>query len=511
MPIIAACHAFLTTHATGQWYETYCLKDKETHGYLHTIQRGMAILRVEIPREPKTLRVFYWFYNLQDAIHFNEFVGTTMKKETHELIITPRCRMFYDIDLELTEFQQAEFADHFGFDLYETNELDSMDEIGKRLATVVKDATLISFAEHGISDVDLAGFDWMFTMRNRSKGVDRFKISIHLITNIIVPLAACVAISDDVRNDALPNNINTLGISEIICDALVAAIDVTQYHNNGSLSLPFSTKEEKYTNWIIRPYNIPHQRYLLSNEDQFSICDLDLSGYNIVDKCNIVGIEANPDFVKAALAHVNNISDYDPRVWDINASILKRSTMYVKRYAPSMCSICKRYHDSDNTLFLIFNSELGIASWKCARCPTMKAIVFYEEDLSNDNDDELSAFAKKHSGPAKKCISSTPTKLPVVADADIEVFAKKHTTLRALSIEIDDPFDVVHWQPPVFYRRGPALVLDTNIDWKCDPSATYTYEKKASSKSAKIPQTVTRKVPLIAPPKELEEYGSDEE
>lgn len=396
MPIISECYQFLQNKAIGQWKETYRFKDKDTDEYVHPIQRGMLLLRVETGQK----RAFYWIYNIQDAIRFNEFVGLQLKAEAHEIILTPRIRLFFDIDLPLDEFQKNEFADHYGFDLSDDNETETMDEVGKRVAVAFKDSVMISFEEHGLDvETDLVGFDYIYTMRNRSIDNDGFKISIHLITNLMLSMNACSAIVANIKSEVIPNNIEVLGINSEMSELMISSIDETQYRRHGSLSLPFGTKKTsngEYTNWLYRDYSIPNQKYFLTIEDQFMLDNLDLSGYNIRDAVNMDRLDASPEFVKEALNHVSNIKDYNSRVWDINASILKRSTMYVKRYASSFCSICDRTHDNDNTMFLIFNSDKGIASWKCARNPDMDAIVFYTREDHEDEGD-INAFLNKHS------------------------------------------------------------------------------------------------------------------
>ncbi len=392
MPILESCYSFLQQNAIGKWFESYTMKNKETDNYLHPIQRGMCLLRVEI----KTQRVFYWLYNIDDAIRFNEFVGMKLKAEAHEVILTSRVKLFYDIDLKLDEFEKHELIDYFGFNSSIMSEMQIMNEVAKRVAIIFKDATLISLEENGLDiDTDLNGFDWMYTLRNRPIANDGFKISIHLITNLIVSIKACCAISKHIKEDIIKSNIEVLGINDTISELLTESIDQMQYRPRGSLSLPYGTKQVDnidYTNWIYKNYNIPGQRYFITVEDQFSIREIDLSGYNIIEK-NTYRNEACPKFINEALQHVNNIKDYNPHVWDLNSSILKGSTMFVKRYAPSMCSICERIHDNDNTLFLIFNSEYGIASWKCARQPNMKPIIFYRKEIQ---------FKFVHSGNAKQ-------------------------------------------------------------------------------------------------------------
>ncbi len=394
MSIIPECADYLNENAIGQWFESY--RFKKDDDYLHPVNRDMVLLRVEL----NSKRAFYWIYNIDDALAFNRYVGISLKGEAHEIIIANSCRFFYDIDLQLSAFEQEDFAEHYGLPI-DSNE--SMDILGRYLANLFKEATIISLEEHG-NDVDdeLYGFDWMYTMRNRPTA-NGFKISIHLITNIFVSLRACAAIAEDVKHHAILNNVSLLGITEDMATILCEAIDETQYRPRGSLGLPYGTKlsnGDYRTSFIDKEYAIPNQYYFITIDDAFALKTTNLSQYNIIEK-NLSGATASPEFVQEALKHINNVKDYNPRVWDINASILKRSTMYVKRHAPSMCSVCDRVHDNDNTLFLIFNSDRGIASWKCSRMPSMKPIVFYTKEIveassSVGSDDEIEAFANKY-------------------------------------------------------------------------------------------------------------------
>ena len=485
MSIIPECFRFLSENASGEWHESYRFKDKDTDEYLHPVRRDMLLLRVETG----TKRAMYWIYNIQDAIRFNEFVGMKMKAEAHEIITTHRCRLFFDIDLSLDEFQKNDFAEHYGIALPEQNENQEMDDVGKQIANVFKDAVLISLEEHGLDiDTDLSGFDFMFTMRNRILDDDGFKISIHLITNLIVPLKACSAIINHIKTEVLQQNLEVLGINENMVGALVDSIDEAQYRRHGSLSLPYGSKRAKSgicTNWIYHDYSIPNQRYFITIDDQFSINEVDLSNYNIADSSAYAISDVNPEFVKLALQNVHNIKDYNSRVWDINASILKRSTMYVKRYAPSMCSICKRTHESDNTLFLIFNSERGTASWKCARNAMMKPIVFFQQDDDNSNiTDDVESFASKYSknrsqSKTRTLPQSKTRTLPqepikknfeIEAPDDVEAFATKHSALKVISTkDIEDPFDKAPYRPKKSFMNKspiPKQYEDTNME--CD-------------------------------------------
>jgi hypothetical protein len=155
-----------------------------------------------------------------------------------------------------------------------------------------------------------------------------------------------------------------------------------------------------YTSRICKDFGISNQSYFITVDDQHSLRNININEYDIAES-SLCMEDADPDFVNAALKHIKNIKDYDPRVWDINTSMAKHSTMYVRRYSPSWCSICKRTHDNDNTLFIIFNSDVGTASWKCIRMPSMKPIVFYMSEDTSIDDSDIEAFASKHAAPKK--------------------------------------------------------------------------------------------------------------
>lgn len=391
--IIPECASFLLENATGVWYESYRLKDPETNGLIHNIEHGMIVLRVEKNKQ----RAFYWISNIADAASFNEFVGLKFKGEAHELILSPRCRFFYDIDLTLDEMEKHELSNLYSYRCCHKNEITIMETIGAKLANVFKDATIISLQEHGIDSSDLNGFDWMFTMRNRKMANDGFKISIHLITNMCISLNGCSAIAHHVKSDVIPDNVEALGIHPDIVNLLIDSIDSNQYRPRGSLGLPFGTKPTdtgSHTSWLYKSYDIPHQHYFITSIDKYTLSNINLSRYDLKQEETKTRLYSavSPEFVKEALKHVGNIKDYDPRVFDVSASQLKNGTMYVKRYAPSMCSVCNRIHDNDNTLFLIFNSDQRVARWLCKHNKEMGSVVFYRQKYRSFKPSDGNAF-----------------------------------------------------------------------------------------------------------------------
>lgn len=374
MPVFSKCFDFLRDNAMGTWYESYYLINKNEDTFVHNIQRNTIVLRVELHKK----RAFYWFYNIRDAIAFNEFVSFELRSETHEIIISGRCRLFYDIDMKLSEFEKNELSERYNLHIDQHNQIDVMEYIGMQFAEIFKNATIVSLEEHGIyEDTDLANFDWMATMRNRPTADDGFKISLHIITNIMAPVKVCAAIIKNVKNDVIPKNQKYLNIDDYVADLLCSSIDANPCKFRGSLSLPYGTKKTdtgEYHNVIKQDYDVPNQRFFLTITDQYVINDLDFEQYKV--ESNTPATQpVDSDFVSRAIAHIHNISDYSDDVWDVQSSVLKKSFMYVKRCRPSSCSLCLRVHDNDNTLFLIFDSTRGVASWKCTHNDA-KARVF---------------------------------------------------------------------------------------------------------------------------------------
>ncbi|KAE8978815.1 hypothetical protein PF005_g25122 [Phytophthora fragariae] len=173
------------------------------------------------------------------------------------------------------------------------------------------------------------------------------------------------------------------------------AIDPAQYRQHGSLGLPYGTKNGN-TSFTIREYVRPSQSYFLTMSDGFVIEDVDTSSYNVKPVSTFCA-EANGDFVKQALEHVDTIPDYTKDAFDRSFTWFKGHSMYIKRRAPSHCSICNKRHDNDNTLKLFFDSDKRYATWNCIRAKTKSKCFFRVEQPVAD--DEIEAFIYRKSKP----------------------------------------------------------------------------------------------------------------
>ncbi len=396
MAILSSCYEFLSEHANATWYESFRIYENNTDKYVHQVNNSLILIRVETGNNK---RAFYWLYSQQDAISFNEHVGHVLKWEAHEIIIRDKCKLFFDIDLLLDELTQCEFANAFNIELSETNMIESMNTIGRRVAEAIEESIIHSLYIN--SNVNSEDIDFMYTMRNRYKNLQSkdFKISIHLITNIFVSVHACSAIAKDIKENVLQENYTDLGLDDNIFSYIVDAIDDSQYRLKGSLGLPHGVKHsnnKQYKNTIYKPFGMPNQTYLITVDNEFNVKDIDLDNYDIQSTLIRDNRIVDTEFVNEALRNVGNIKEYNSYTWDLNSSMTKGGTMYVKRRRSSRCSVCERIHDNDNTLFLIFDSVNGIASWKCSKNKSMKAIPFYvKEEEQDDDEDDIEMFIAK--------------------------------------------------------------------------------------------------------------------
>jgi hypothetical protein len=386
-------------NAKCEYFCEYSLLKKGTQEYYHNV-RDAVVLRVELS---KSSRRFYWIYNEYVATAFAGYIGNALKLEAHDIICSPRCRMFFDIDLKLDEMKLDDLATHFEVNRGNT----IMDAVGDKLTQCYIKALKTSLEEHGIDDNDTSAIDYLATMRNRQTDGGHYKISIHIITNAMFMVSMCRAIIDDIKSNIIPKNIEALGLCEDCVDLINEAVDVQPYGRNKSLSMPHGYKDHNYQSWISRNYVLSGQSSLLTKCDVWTVYDMMPVGYNIDSKSLSSG-RSSQEFVARALAHVSNIPDWSNEVFSANADSLKMSVfIQTRRHTPSHCSICNRTHDKDNTLKLIFNEGAGLAMWKCIRS-NERAKIFYTEDTEMDEDD-IQAFAKKVS-----------TKAPIAEIADPE-------------------------------------------------------------------------------------------
>ena len=410
---------YLRDNAKGQWYQSYKIKDGNTDGFMHQLSGIVMLIRVNYPE----MLGFFWMYKMADAHILIDYVHKNLHLEAHEIIINDRIKLFYDIDMEITDSELQDMIDYY--EEY-SNETDlTIDDVARHLAHLYFDATLASLEEHGNDLEQMQNIvDIMYTTRNRPiSNNDKFKISIHLITNIVCNIQECKAIVEHVRNSILyhPDEYG-LEYPDNYCEMIVNAIDVQPYHRFGSLAIHGGRKivnNVEYINQIQQQFQLKSEEPFITRFDNVPT-NISFREYNVVTIYNNnSNTTVSKEFIDAVLSHIHKIPYYNANDWDLDAATYKGCTAIVKRLNPSYCEICERQHDLDNTLILVFDEEWQIGAWKCMHNRNIKSRIFFR-DYKNDND--LDQFAKTF---GRKTIMSKYETTDSVDPIKIETYTEK--------------------------------------------------------------------------------------
>lgn len=410
---------YLRDNAKGQWYQSYKIKDGNTDGFMHQLSGIVMLIRVNYPE----MLGFFWMYKMADAHILIDYVHKNLHLEAHEIIINDRIKLFYDIDMEITDSELQDMIDYY--EEY-SNETDlTIDDVARHLAHLYFDATLASLEEHGNDLEQMQNIvDIMYTTRNRPiSNNDKFKISIHLITNIVCNIQECKAIVEHVRNSILyhPDEYG-LEYPDNYCEMIVNAIDVQPYHRFGSLAIHGGRKivnNVEYINQIQQQFQLKSEEPFITRFDNVPT-NISFREYNVVTTYNNnSNTTVSKEFIDAVLSHIHKIPYYNANDWDLDAATYKGCTAIVKRLNPSYCEICERQHDLDNTLILVFNEEWQIGAWKCMHNRNIKSRIFFR-DYKNDND--LDQFAETF---GRKTIMSKYETTDSVDPIKIETYTEK--------------------------------------------------------------------------------------
>lgn len=363
---VAECIQWLKGNSKSMtFHATHKFKKADEEGYLHSL-RGCSLLRVEFGND---IRRFFWIYNKDVADRFVEYINFSLKIEAHEMIMPTKCRFFLDIDLELDLDDKEHIIEQLlnedvSGDVYQ------LDSLSNKLIDIYATAIKYSLEDHSIDATEI-GFDYCATIRNRED-----KISIHLITNMILSHAENKAIAGSVK-EMLNDYQENLKLDDYSATMLSKAIDDKQYRKHGSLALLHGWKKGVQST-IAKDWVVPNQSYWLTRSDEW-IANVDdiITNYDIKTVSQYSNKEASNDFISAALQHVGSIPIYDPKYFDIERLRGEGCFRRPARTSPSHCSVCDKKHDRDHNLVLIFNEEQGFATWKCNRSPESKAKRFY--------------------------------------------------------------------------------------------------------------------------------------
>jgi hypothetical protein len=354
-----------------KYHSSPVLLDKETREYKFPVERSTYVIRVEKDEQ----RRFFWIDGTYQVEQFVEFIGKEFQGEAHEIIVKGGNRMFFDIDLKLTEEELDDLTMHF--------DSDNIDELAKSIAEVYNESILLSLENKGIDREELSElkgqvieYDYAYLTRNRV--IDSgYKISIHLLTNLMMHTERCSAIAADCKEMLL--DAYDLGLPTDIGKLLAEAIDTMPYHKNGSLSMQYGCKVvdgKTYHNVLAKPFYLSNTTYLIT-DSHMCLCNVDLSAYPLRERVQQSLADFEGDFMQHALEAVRGIEGIE--AFDMDLARQYGNNLIPRRMQPSHCSACDRIHDSDNTLMLSFNEEKKCCWWKCTHDHHKKWHPFYKE------------------------------------------------------------------------------------------------------------------------------------
>lgn len=378
---------YLREHAEANWYQSYRIKESGTDTYCHDLNGLDMIIRVnfqEVTNSNQTnMYGFYWLYNMNDVHLLIQYVHEQLKLEAHEIIVKPTIKLFYDIDMQLTQTDLTRMIDYYG-EYSGEYDLD-INDVARHLANLYFDATLASLVEHGndIEQLQMSA-DMMYTSRNRAVNQSKYKLSIHVITNIVCSIEQCRAVVEDVKNNILHNpQDHDLDYDEASHELIINAIDVQPYHKLGSLAITGGRKVVdgvEHVNELQQSFQLHTEEPFITRIDVVSN-KINFSQYPVtISYSGDVGGVVSPEFVKQVYEYIHKVPYFNHSDWDLDAASYKGCVAIIRRVHPSFCAICERQHDLDNTLMIVFNEERGTGAWKCLRARDVKAKVFYRVD-----------------------------------------------------------------------------------------------------------------------------------
>jgi len=378
---------YLREHAEANWYQSYRIKESGTDTYCHDLNGLDMIIRVnfqEVTNSNQTnMYGFYWLYNMNDVHLLIQYIHEQLKLEAHEIIVKPTIKLFYDIDMQLTQTDLTRMIDYYG-EYSGEYDLD-INDVARHLANLYFDATLASLVEHGndIEQLQMSA-DMMYTSRNRAVNQSKYKLSIHVITNIVCSIEQCRAVVEDVKNNILHNpQDHDLDYDEASHELIINAIDVQPYHKLGSLAITGGRKVVdgvEHVNELQQSFQLHTEEPFITRIDMVSN-KINFSQYPVtISYSGDVGGVVSPEFVKQVYEYIHKVPYFNHSDWDLDAASYKGCVAIIRRVHPSFCAICERQHDLDNTLMIVFNEERGTGAWKCLRARDVKAKVFYRDD-----------------------------------------------------------------------------------------------------------------------------------
>jgi hypothetical protein len=478
---------YLRDNAEGNWFQSYRIKEQNSDNFIHDLNGLEILIRVNYPEK---MFGFFWFYNISDAHKLIKFTNKILRLESHEIIINPKIKIFYDIDLELTQEQLDSMIDW-----YSKYECDDINDLSRHLANLYFDATLASLDEHG-NDLEYlqTNTDMMYSTRNRM--IDsKWKLSIHIITNIVCTIDECKAIVEDVKKNILhfPDD-NQLEYPDDYSSLIINAIDTQPYHRLGSLSITGGKKIVdgiEYTNELQQKFQLITEEPFITRID-YTDNKIKFNQYNAIPSYQINGnITISEKFIKEVYEYLYKIPYFNHNDWDLESASHKGCTAILRRIHPSYCSICERTHDLDNTLIIIFNEQRGTGAWKCIRAEELTSKVFYRYE---GDDDDLEEFSKINrlsnyhtNDDNNKPLILEESYEDEIIEVQVEAQVEEEYLDSNISIELEEPYEEKPIEVKIIVKKDSDSYDDNSIELNIEePYEDSSLESSSSDESESI-------------------------
>ncbi len=405
---------------------------------LYPIKNLFMLLRAEYHNsiDGYTHRMFYWIYNPEVADELIKFAHNRLRIELHEVIFNPNLvKFFLDIDMLLSRTKLAHLVNYFSsytkregivqvnFEDLLQNENTShiaqilIEESCNHLANIYIAATYNAFAIKGIMSSKI---DYCVATRNRPKDGGAFKLSIHIIFNVVLPIECCKELYEVIVEEGfnmhtdIPHNdmndredddkdddeedLNKIMFAEFaqvdysntlkdlrmygLDRDIKGAIDAQPYRRMGSLSIYGGYKHEHDKFFCMRlTKNFNYKKYdepFITRTSSSFLKKVNLSKFTYQPAIvTNLGTDLSDKFIATVLNHIGNIPGVNPSNWD--TITIKATGVFIRprRNCSEYCKICERVHDTDNTLLIIGNEEADIALYKCSKNADTKLQRFY--------------------------------------------------------------------------------------------------------------------------------------
>lgn len=331
---------------------------------------------------------FCWFNYADDLLAFNSSMTKFSDVECHELLTCTDARFFIDLDYQPSmRFINATFG--------------SIEQANNAISGLLCDAIREALSRDA---------KFSISQRSRQTAEDRAKISLHIYTNVAMDLGLLKPFAAKVK-EALRRIRDTRDdVAEWFMDdeefeALLAAFDDAQYHQNGGLAMPGGVKAG-HRSTLIRDDGVSG---LMTAVGDIRISKRDISELTEAD------IEAEADAVRdeeedeqparttapvpggsffaEAIAHAALIPG--SASFDFRCLTCFSFGMRVARRSGSFCPLCERRHDSDNTLLISVDEDTKLARWTCDKLKPMKWHVWFSTTYVSQADLEAAAIDDK--------------------------------------------------------------------------------------------------------------------